>query len=214
MKPAPFDWVAWHADYEDRDSALSRRLAIVQRHIRSCLEDFDGSPLRVVSMCAGEARDLVGSLAQVERRDLVGRLVEINPELAAVAQSGLDALGVSGVEVIVGDAGESSAYRNAVPADLVLACGVFGNVSDDDIERTVRAFPSMCAPGGSLIWTRRRGGDPDMTVRIREWLTDLDFENIAFEPVPDAPGSVGVARFRGETQPLVDQKLFTFIRTA
>jgi hypothetical protein len=33
----------------------------------------------------------------------------------------------------------------ALPADVLLLCGIFGNVSDDDIGRTVRALPS--APG-------------------------------------------------------------------
>jgi hypothetical protein len=29
----------------------------------------------------------------------------------------------------------------------VLVCGVFGNVSDDDVAATVRAMPSFLAPG-------------------------------------------------------------------
>ena len=37
-----------------------------------------------------------------------------------------------------GDASTTSAYRGAVPADLVLACGIFGNVSDEDIQRAAR----------------------------------------------------------------------------
>jgi len=164
-------------------------------------------------MCAGEARDLIGAVAGVERRDLVGRLVEINPQLAAIARHGCDSLGLAGVEVAVGDAGESSVYAEAAPADLLLACGVFGNISNADIERTVRAFPSLCVPGGTVIWTRSRG-EPDVTVDIRHWLADEEFEEISFDPVSDGTATVGVARYRGAGKPLVDQKLFTFIRTA
>jgi hypothetical protein len=36
---------------------------------------------------------------------------------------------LGGVEVITGDASIPSAYDGAVPADLVLVCGVFGNIT-------------------------------------------------------------------------------------
>lgn len=41
-----------------------------------------------------------------------------------------------------------------VPADLLPLCGIFGNIIDDDVERTVRAVPSLLAAGGTVIWTR------------------------------------------------------------
>ncbi len=63
----PMDWVAWHADYEDPNSALSRRLAIVQRHISAFLTSLSGSPVRVVSLCAGEGRDILGAIERVGR---------------------------------------------------------------------------------------------------------------------------------------------------
>ena len=207
----PLDWTAWHADYES-DSPLRRRLDIVQRHIVGALNSIERSPVRVISMCAGEARDLRGALAQVERRDIVGRLVELDPGLAESARRGLADLGIAGVEVITGDAGELGVYAPAAPADLVLECGVFGNISDADVERTVRASPALCAPGATLLWTRNRRA-PDLTDAIRAWFIESGFAEIAFEPVPDSLASVGVARFLGETAALTDQLLFTFNRT-
>ncbi|MEP7361421.1 MAG: SAM-dependent methyltransferase [Chloroflexota bacterium] len=207
----PMDWVAWHTDYED-DSPLRRRLAIVQGYIVAALERVERSPVRVISMCAGEARDLRGALERVERRDLVGRLVELDAGLAALARAGLVSLGVAGIEVVAGDAGDMGAYRAAAPADLVLECGVFGNISNDDVERTVRASPVLCAPGATLIWTRHRR-PPDLTDAIRRWFTESGFSEIAFERVPDSNGSVGVARYDGPAVELVEQPLFTFTRT-
>jgi len=205
------DWAAWHADY-DSDTPLRRRLEVVQRWIRATLIREERSPVRVISMCAGEARDLLGALDVVARRDIVGRLVELDPALAAVARARVAALGLKDLEVVAGDAGHARAYAGATPADLVLACGVFGNVSDEDIEQTVRALPQLCAPGATVIWTRHRR-PPDLTPSIRRWLTEAGFEEVTFEPVPDSLGSVGVTRFGGETHPLADHQLFTFTRT-
>ena len=206
------DWQAWHTAY-DTDSGLRRRLEIVQRHIRAVLDSHADSPLRVVSMCAGEARDLLGALDEHSRRDITGRLVELDPELAARAQAHATALGLTELEVQVGDAADTSAYEGAVPADLVLVCGVFGNISDADIEKTVRALPMFASGNATVLWTRHHR-EPDMTVNIRRWLEESGFENTAYDPVPnsDTLGTVGAAVYRGESRPLIADHLFTFNR--
>ena len=72
-----------------------------------------------------------------------------------------------GVEVVCGDASTTSAYAGAVPADLVLVCGIFGNISDDDIHRTVEIAAERCARRARpSIWTRHRR-PPDLTVDVR-----------------------------------------------
>jgi hypothetical protein len=208
----PIDWQAWHADY-DTDTPLRRRLEIVQRQITAVLDSFEATPLRVVSMCAGEGRDLLGALDAHSRRDITGRLVELDPGLASRARAHALALGLTNLEVRVGDAGDTKAYAGAVPADLVLACGVFGNISDADIEKTLRALPMFAAPGATIIWTRHRR-EPDMTLNIKRWLQESGFENTAYEAVPNSEtlGTVGSAVYRERTQPLADDHLFTFIR--
>ncbi len=75
-----------------------------------------------------------------------GLLVEIDPELAERGRAAL----WSGLDYLVGDAARTDNYRGAVPADLVLACGIFGNISDDDIAATVRAMPTFLAAGGTV----------------------------------------------------------------
>ena len=207
------DWIAWHSRYDDPDSTLNRRLAVVQKHILEFLADDNRSPVRVISMCAGEARDLLGAVAAQDRRDVVGRLVELNPSLAAAARSMAGELGLVDLDVVVGNAGLTSAYAGAAPADLVLVCGVFGNISDADVERTIRLLPQLCARGATVIWTRHRR-PPDLTVPIRLWLTDVGFDNVAFETIddPERQASVGVARYAGKPMPLEDRLIFTFVR--
>ena len=61
-------WQDWHRAYDDPDSPLARRLAIVQQCIADALDAAPPGPVRVISMCAGEGRDLLGVLAAPSAR--------------------------------------------------------------------------------------------------------------------------------------------------
>jgi hypothetical protein len=149
------DWQAWHAPYDEPGSYLARRLAVVQGRIREALDAAPPGRLRAVSLCAGQGRDLIGALRGHPRRhDLVARLVELDPRNAEAARAAAREVGLTGLEVVTGDAARSDAYLGAVPADLVLVCGVFGNVSDADIRRIVARLPELCAPRATVVWTR------------------------------------------------------------
>lgn len=212
----PRDWRAWHRDYDDPASGLAGRLAVVQRRFAEVLDACPPGPVRVVSACAGEGRDVLGVLESHERAgDVRARLVELDPVLAATARARAAAVGLDGVEVLVADAGSTDAYEGAVPADVVLLCGIFGNVVDDDIERTVATASSLCAPGAVVIWTRHRVA-PDATPAIRRWFTEAGFEEVAFDAGerPDGgPGfGVGTARLAADPAPFrAGVRLFTFV---
>jgi hypothetical protein len=183
-------WQEWHRAYDDTDSLLARRLTIVQRCIADALDATPPGRVRVVSMCAGEGRDLLGVLADHPRADdVTGRLVELDPELAQRARAAAPAR----IEVRCSDASTTSAYEGAVPADLVLVCGVFGNIADDDIARTIRTLPSLCAPGATVIWTRHRR-PPDRTVLARETFAAAGFQEVVFEAPDGFLFGVGVDR--------------------
>ncbi len=206
------DWWEWHRSYDDPESPLSHRLAIVRRHIRTVVEHAPGGPIRVVSVCAGQGRDLIGALAGHPRgKDVAGRLVELDTRNVAAARTALGAAALPGVTVVQGDAARTDVYLGAVPADLVLVCGVFGNVTDADIEHTVQTLPQLCAAGATVIWTRHRR-PPDLTIDIRAWFAAAGFVETAFETVPDGTVSVGVHRLEGPPAPLrLGRRLFTFL---
>ena len=193
------DWVAWHRQY-DAEGPLSRRLESVRGHISRVLE-AGPSPVTVLSLCSGDGRDVVGAAAQASGDiEIRGRLVELDPTLAAAARERIATAGVAGVEVLEGDAGLASSFAGAVPANLVLLCGIFGNVADGDIERTIAAMPSLCAEGARVIWTRHRRA-PDLTPTIRRWFEEAGFEHEAFDAIDDSSGSVGVERFADTPRP-------------
>lgn len=206
------DWRRWHDPYDDPASPLSRRLVVVQRLIAEALDASPPGPLRAVSMCAGQGRDLIGVLAAHPRRDDVeARLVELDPVNAADARSRARATGLRRLDVVTADASISDVYAGAVPADVVLACGIFGNISDGDVEGTVRALPSLCAPGATVIWTRHRG-EPDLTPAIRRWFSEAGFDEVAFVGPSDVLFGVGAHRLVGRPVPLrPGQRYFTFV---
>jgi len=200
------DWRAWHTAY-DHDTPLRARLAEVRRLVRVALDAAPVGPVRVLSMCAGEGRDLLGALDGHPRAyDVRARLVELDPELAGQAASRAPA----GVQVVCGDASSTTAYEGAVPADLVLVCGVFGNIADADIEATIETLPSLCDSGAHVLWTRHRRA-PDRTVDIRRWLSESGFELRSFvSPTPSV--GVGLHRFVGTPAPFAPGvQMFTFV---
>jgi hypothetical protein len=205
------DWHAWHDDYDRPDSPLSRRLRAVQAQVRAALDDSPPGPLRVLSLCAGQGRDLLEVLADHPRRDDVrARLVELDPRNTAIAEAAARAAGLTGVEVVRADASVTDHYRDLAPADLVLVCGVFGNITDEDVERTVDHCAALCRTGGTVIWTRHRGA-PDLVPSIRAWFEDRGFEQV-WVSEPDAGYGVGAHRFRAEPRPLPEgSRMFTFI---
>ncbi len=207
------DWHAWHGDYADPSSMLSERLRLVQGHIADWLDETAPAAVRVLSSCAGDGRDLLEVLEGRGDADRVtATLVEADPGIAGRATDHADRLGLADIEVRCTDAGTSSAYVGAAPADLVLLCGIFGNITDDDVHRTIAATPQLCNHDALVIWTRHRR-DPDLTPHIRRWFSEHDFDEVCFDAPDHAIYSVGVHRFRGAPARLEPgQQLFTFIK--
>jgi hypothetical protein len=159
-------------------------------------------------MCAGQGHDLIGALEGHPRaRDVRARLVELNEPNVARARAAAPA----GVDVVDGDASDTTMYSGAVPADIVLANGVFGNISASDAEHTINCLPSLCAPGATVVWTRHRR-PPDATPALRAWFAAAGFEEIAFEGPDGFIFGVGVHRLAREPDPFTpDVKLFQFV---
>lgn len=208
------DWFEWHRRYDDPGSSLSRRLAIVQEHIREAL-DRRRAATRIISVCAGQGRNLIGVLeAHPQRNDVKALLVELDERNVEVARAAASDAGLQRVDVKRADAGISDSYQGGAPADIVLACGVFGNISNEEVVRTIDFLPSLCAEGATVIWTRGREMDADVALLIRGWFSEREFEEVVFHAPADADVRfrVGVHRFAGVPRPLErGVRLFEFV---
>jgi hypothetical protein len=205
------DWQSWHDAYDDPDSWQARRLVTVRQRIQMALDEAPPGPVTVLAMVAGQGRDLLPVLAAHPRRDEVSaRLVELDPGNADLARAAARDAGLSGVDVVTGDAALTDHYVGAAPADLVLICGLFPHITDEDIAQVVRHAPALTKRGGTVIWTRQRRA-PDLVPQISEWFEQAGFAEV-WVTDPGIEHAVAVHRYTGDPQPLASGvQLFTFV---
>jgi len=212
---APLDWRAWHRDYDDPGSPVSHRLAEVRARLATVLGAGSG-PVRLLSLCAGDARDTIPVVA-ASRREVEVCLVELDVELADSARRAAGAAGIT-VDVRAGDAADPATYADRLPVDALMLVGVLGNVSDEDARTTVAAAASMVASGGTVIWSRSsRFRAPPTHGRAdpAEWVRDL-FEAAGFETADylrsDEAWRLGVSVLRRPSSAPLPESLFSFVR--
>ena len=205
------DWQAWHGDYDDQDSSLSRRLRVVQHRLTEVVSAAAGVR-RILSLCSGDGRDILPVVARLphgRRPEVV--LVELDRVLAVAAEQRALDVGVA-ARVVVGDAGLAATWQDGVPVDLLMLCGIFGNISDADVRATVNAARGLLTSDGTVIWTRGYFSDHDLRPEVRAWFTAAGFTEIAFDAEPTGYG-VGVNQLASAPDAtLVPERLFTFVR--
>jgi hypothetical protein len=211
------DWVDWHRQYDDPTSDLSRRRRSVQAAVRAWIAETGPGPRRVVSACSGDGRDVLEVLAaEPDPHRFSVRLLELDDDLAARAEELARASGLAGVDVVRADAGVTESYAGAVPADLLMLCGVFGNLSDEDAQWTIETARHLCAPGAHVVWTRGCFADRDdvePTGRLRQWFAEAGFDEVSLDAPEDTVYRVGAHRLVAPAEPLVlGRRFFTFVR--
>lgn len=203
------DWVAWHEAAYGPDGPLRRRLEVVRRSVADAATRSGSGPIRIVSMCAGDGRDVIGGLTGHRRiGDTHVLLVERDPMLAAAARCAAGEAGLPDVEVLEVDAGISDAYLSMVPADILVVSGLFCHISDDDIRQTIEMLPMLCSRNAFVIWTRGRA-TPDLTPKIRSWFVAAGFSDMAYSRFVEGDAGIGLARLGGPPQKFVpNMRLF------
>ncbi|SDT43274.1 hypothetical protein [Microlunatus soli] len=215
-------WREWHRGYDDPDSSLSRRLTVVQDQLRMALrvvEQPSDRRLRLISVCAGDGRDVLGVLAE-EPVPVDVLLVELDPELSRAAADRAAANGVDAVTVRTADAGLTTSYADHLPADVCLLCGVLGNIGADDLVALIEDLPMLLMSGAPVIWTRghqpdsddRPAGD-DPSERVRAAFVAAGYQELAFVRPQQESFRVGTHRWTGPVMPYQpDRRLFEFVR--
>jgi hypothetical protein len=207
------DWWEWHRGYDEPGSRLQVRTEVVHRHIGAFLDKREpGARIRIVSICAGQGRELLPVIAAHPRKaDVSARLIELDPRNVAAACELVESLRLDWfVEIVCGDASVTDAYAGAVPADLVLLCGVFGCVPAADVQTTIERLPELCAPGATVVWAHQPL-EPELSTEIRRRFEETGFTEVAFDSLGTETSAVGVCRLVAPPRPLIrGVRLFNF----
>jgi hypothetical protein len=209
----PKDWFEWH-DLYNTEPKLQQRLQIVREYISYSLNASPLGKIQVVSVCAGDGRDLLGTLANHPRtKDVYARLVELNPNLVERGQATIESLGLAKqIEYINGDATISSNYVGAVPADIVIVCGVFGNLANEaELNRLLGNLSFLSKQGAFVIWTRGHSNGIPYSETVRKYLRESGFEEVDFKLTATGDMGVGIHRYIGENVAVPkEERLFVF----
>lgn len=208
----PKDWYEWH-DLYDTEPKLQQRLEIVQEYIAYSLNATPDGAIRIVSVCAGDGRDLLGTLKNHPRaKDVSARLVEINSNLVERGRASIESLGLGKqIEIINGDATLATNYVGTVPADIVIVCGVFGNLEEAELNRLLDNLSFLSKPGAFVIWTRGHSNGITYSDNVRKILSASGFEEVNFKLTATGDMGVGLHRYLGENLPKPkEQQLFVF----
>ncbi|MBW4687942.1 MAG: class I SAM-dependent methyltransferase family protein [Komarekiella atlantica HA4396-MV6] len=209
----PKDWYEWH-DLYNTEPTLQQRLEIVREYISYSLNASPDGAIRVVSICAADARDLLGTLKNHPRiSDVYARLVELNPQLVERGRATIESLGLTKqIEFINGDATLANNYVGAVPADIAIACGVLGHVAEKiELNRLIKNLSFLSKRGAFFIWTRGHSDGISYSDNVRKILSASGFEKVNFKLTATGNMAVGLHRYLGEYLPQPkEQQLFVF----
>jgi amino acid adenylation domain-containing protein len=199
------DWNEWYQQYDSFPS-LQARLRIVCEQIIATLNDCPPGPIQIVSVCAGDGRDVISAVqGHPRRKDVTALLLDNHAESivrgkAAAEQAGLERR----LRFIEADAALAGNYAGAVPADLVLLSGFLGHLRHEDVPRLINSLPMLCKRGAWTIWNRHlvlNYGREQVPV-IRELFRQARFEEIYFETTAPDGFAVGRGRFAGRVKAL------------
>lgn len=209
-------WSGWPERVYQEDR-YQQRLSAVRAHLGECLGIAERGPISIVSMCAGDGRDVMDVVSSHERRaDVNAWMVELDRNSVTTGERRAAAAGLSSrVRFLNADATAFRTYQGIGPADVVLVCGVWGHVPSMDRALLVQALARLCKSGGTVIWTR---GVSQGLARYHEIQSHFDtssWQKIRFSLTPDKTWAVATHRYCGPLRELpIGGQIFNFRRSA
>ncbi len=209
------DWNQWHADYET-SPALQARLKSVCRQIAAALDERPAGPIKIISICAGDGRDLCLALREHPRqRDVTATLIDNDPNsLARGREMAKEFCPNAQLHFIEADASLAKTYAETGHADLVLMSGFLGHLRHEDALGLIASLPMLCKTGSWIIWNRhlKLHDGTEQVARIRGAFRKHEFAEAHFETTAEDGFAIGRTCFLGQSTPLDStRKIFEFV---
>jgi hypothetical protein len=209
-------WTGWPAEAYTRER-FQQRLLAVQQQLRTNLDEAAAGPVKLISLCAGDGRDVVGVLETHERRsDVSAWLVELDHQSvsAGIRQASIAGLEAS-VHFVNADATDCRTYQRMAPADIVLACGVWGHVPAHERASLVCALAGLCKARGVVTWTRGVSAGITRLNEIEFLFARPKWERVHTTITADKKWAVATYRYAGPPVELLQTgRIFNFQRHA
>lgn len=205
-------WASW-PDRAYQNQGYRQRLSTVQSHLAESLHGAPTGRVRILSICAGDGRDVIGVLPSHPRRaDVSAALVEQSERSIKHGQADANAAGISGVvSFLHGDATLFETYRGIAPAEIVLFCGVWGHVPARERQNVVQGLSCLCRPGGVVIWTRGIAKGMDRLQQIEAAFEGRSWQKSRLSFTADQNWAVVTQRYCGPALEVpADGRFFSF----
>jgi non-ribosomal peptide synthetase component F/acyl carrier protein len=208
-------WSNWHKNYEV-SPRLKARLQLVQGQIDGVLIAAPPGPIRILSICAGDGRDLLGLRPDHSRRpDIVAYLVDNDsPSLERGRREAAQIQFPGQLHFLEADATQNRSYQDLGHFDLVLISGLLGHLRPEGVTSLLTGLPMLCRHNGWVLWNRHlvlNQGSRQVPT-IRQCLAETGFSEIHFQMTDPQGFAVSLAQFRGTSQPLPPEgTLFEFV---
>lgn len=205
-------WNGWPEKAYKKDHYQQRLLA-VQKHLAECLDIAPPGSVRIISICAGDGRDVIGVLGSHQRRkDVSAWLVELNRKSVAAGVRHTISAGLeNAVNFLNEDATLYLTYKNITPSDILLLCGVWGHVPTDERVQLVGAIASLCKPGSTVTWTRGVSKGMARLHEIQSLFSGSSWESVCVSLTSDKNWAVATHRYCGPPKELPEsERLFHF----
>jgi hypothetical protein len=209
-------WSGWPTEaYAENRYRL--RLETVQKHLIHCLDIAPPGPLRLISICAGDGRDVIGVLQTHQRRNNMSAwLVELDPQSVAAGICYSSIVGLQDtVRFINRDATDYATFDDIAPADIILVCGVWGHVPARERVSLAGALPALCRPCGTVTWTRGISNGTARLHEIESLFMRPTWERVRITLTADKRWAVASYRYDGQAMVLPRSgRIFNFERRA
>nr|WP_253219607.1 class I SAM-dependent methyltransferase family protein [Pseudomonas chlororaphis] len=184
---------------------MQARLVEVSQQVADAINALESPRVQILSLCAGDGRDLLKVLLSGHTSKAVdATLIELDQVLV---EQGRKAFAEHGLGDIVrfrcADATLFSSYRDLPKAELVMVCGVFGNVRGDHVERLIFSLKGFCRPDARVVWTRSLNEFDDGEAAadwIRRCFALAGFRESAFKRTSEGTFGVGSFIYEGEQE--------------
>lgn len=208
------DWAKWPDRYDD-SLPLQVRLAAVRAQVSAFLDECPPGPVRILSLCSGDGRDVLPVVsAHARLRDVEVWCIDAN---AKTLDRGKESARQAGLQrkthFVQADAGLAASYADVVPADLVILSGMLGHLTSHDALNLFHRLPALCRTNGSVLWSRLNRGIGNRQIpALREVLRESGFEEVFLEETMPNEFVVARAHFRGtEAKLAFGEVLFRFV---